>query len=186
MTKYILHGGNTSEPNIDNNSFFKEMTVGFRGKTTILLNYFSRKDDEVTQKFEQDKRRFLRLSKNKYLVFEIAQAETLARQLKKANVMYMRGGTTAWLTEKMSRTSNLKALFKGKVIAGSSAGAYALSKYYWGNDAKKIDKGLGVLNIKTYCHYSPKDKLIVSRLLKYKEDLPLLILPNHKWTVFFN
>ena len=186
MTKYILHGGNTSESSSDNDSFFREMTLGMKGEVQVLLNYFSRKEDEVQEKFEQDKRSFFTNSKNKDLNFEIAEEKQLADQLKRADVMYMRGGNTSRLVEKMKYTKNHKKLFEGKVIAGSSAGAYALSKYYWGNDTRKIGKGLGILNIKTYCHYLPEDSLIIKMLLKHKENLPLLVLQNYKWTIIFN
>lgn len=185
MTKYILHGGNTREVNPDNDSFFQEMTLGGKGKTLVLLNYFSREDNEIEELAKQDKQRFLLNSKNKELEFEIAQPEIFAEQLKKAYVMYMRGGETDKFKEKLSRTSNIEKLFKNKVIAGSSAGVYVLSKYYWGNDNAKIGEGLGILNFKAFCHYQPKDIDIIEKLLQHKEDLPLLVLPNYKWVVLY-
>lgn len=185
MTKYILHGGNSRDINPDNDGFFREMTLGSVGKTLVLLNYFSREDDEVEKLAEQDKQRFLQNSENKDLEFEIAHPDGLTDQLQRAFVMYMRGGETDWLTSKIKKTGNLEGLFRNKVIAGSSAGVYTLSKYYWGNDTAKIGEGIGVLNIKAFCHYSPKDREIVDKLLNYKESLPLFTLPNYKWTVWY-
>lgn len=185
MTKYILHGGNSRDINPDNDSFFREMTLGSSGKTLVLLNYFSREDSEVEKLAEQDKKRFLQNSENKELEFEIAKPERFAEQLKRAYVLYMRGGTTEWLVKKMSQTPNLEQLFEGKVIAGSSAGVYVLSKYYWENDNNKVGEGLGIFNFKAYCHYTPNDREIVERLLSYKEKLPLFTLPNYKWTVLY-
>ena len=185
MIKYILHGGNSKKVNPDNDSFFREMTLGSIGKTRVLLNYFSREDGEVEQLAEQDKQRFLQNSDNKDLEFEIATPERLSEQLSRANVMYMRGGETDKLTQKMKLTSNLVELFDNKVIGGSSGGVYVLSKYYWGNDSAKFGTGLGVLNFKTYCHYQPKDREIIQKLSTYKEQLPLLVLPNYKWVVVY-
>ena len=73
MTKFILHGGDTKEINQDNNSFFRDMTLGSKGKTLVLLNYFAREDNEVKGLAEQDKQRFLQNSDNKNLEFEIVR-----------------------------------------------------------------------------------------------------------------
>lgn len=185
ITKYILHGGNSKEINPENDSFFREITLGSKGKVLVLLNYFSREESEAPTLAEQDKKRLLQNSDNKNLEFEIAKPKKLAEQLKRAYAMYIRGGETTWLTKKMSQTSNLEKLFEGKTIAGSSAGVYVLSKYYWGNDSKKLGRGLGILNLKAFCHYTPNDMKIVKKLLNYKEKLPLLTLPNYKWVVLY-
>lgn len=185
MTKYILHGGNSKDINPENDGFFREMTFGSVGKTYVLLNYFSREDAEVENLAEQDKQRFLQNSENREIEFEIAHPDRLTEQLQRAFVMYMRGGKTHMLTSKMKKTNNVESLFRNKVIAGSSAGVYFLSKYYWGNDTAKIGEGMGILNIKAFCHYSPQDTETVEKLLKYKESLPLFTLPNYKWTVWY-
>lgn len=185
MIKYILHGGNTGEVNKDNNNFFKEMTSGLKGNVKILLNYFARKDSEIEKLAKQDKQRLLKHSKNKNLQFQVAQVERFEKQLKWANVMYMRGGIIIHLIKKLKNIKNIEKLFRDKVIAGSSAGAYALSKYYWGNNTKRLGKGLGILNIKCYCHCGPKDMKIIKKLMGYKKKLPLILLPNNKMMVIY-
>lgn len=185
MTKYILHGGYTREPNSDNDSFFREMTLGINGKVRILLNYFATVEESKNEKyFKEETERLLQNSGNKELEFEVAQIEKLKEQLEKADIMYMRGGSNRKLLEAISKTPDLEKLFEGKVIAGSSAGVYALSKYYVSNDSGKIGEGLGILNIKCYCHYEEGDRN-VPKLKKYKEDLPILTLPNYKWAIFY-
>lgn len=186
MAKFILHGGNTREINVDNNGFFREITLGTNGRVGILLNYFSRDENEIEQCSEHDKQRLLQNSETKDLIFEVAKPETLAGQLQSADVMYMRGGDTEKLIRGLSLTPQLDQIFQNKVIAGSSAGVYALAKYYWSNDHKRLGDGLGILNIKTFCHYESKDTDIVDKLLNYKEDLPLLVLPNYKWMLLFH
>lgn len=185
MTKYILHGGNSSHQSPDNDSFFAEMTKGLEGKVHILLNYFSRKDDEVERCAEQDKVKFLENSVTKNLQLEIADENNLAEQLERCDVFYMRGGETAKLVEKMRKTPNVEKLFQGKVVGGSSAGVYVLGKYYWENDIGQLGEGLGIFDLKTFCHYTHEDKEIVEKLLAHGEDLPLLTLPNYKWVVMY-
>ena len=87
MTKYILHGGNARHENPDNAGFFREITSGLEGEVKILLNYFSRRDEEdVRLCAAQDKKFFLDNSENKNLVFEVAIPEKLEEQLKNAHV----------------------------------------------------------------------------------------------------
>ena len=180
MTKYILHGGDTFKKNDDNNNFFREMTLGLEGRIKILLNYFAREESEFNKLAKQDIKRLLRYSKNKNLEFQIATPEKFKKQLRWMNVMYMGGGRTIKLLKKLRNIKNIKRLLEGKVIAGSSAGAYALSRYYYGNNSKILGKGLGVLNIKCYCHCKPEDTKIIKKLIGYKEELPLILLPNYK------
>jgi len=185
MVKFVLHGGNTSELNKDNNSFFREMTFSNKKKLKILLNYFAREDSGLKKLSEQDSKRFKKLTLVKNIDFDIAYPNKLYKQLEWADVMYMRGGRTEWLTKKLYQTNNLEKLFQGKVIGGSSAGVYTLVAYYYGNDSRKIGTGLGILNIKAYCHYEPKDAKTIEKLTSYKEKLPLLVLPNYKWVVMY-
>lgn len=183
ITKYILHGGNTGEINKDNNNFFKEMTSNLKGKIKILLNYFARNESEYQELAKQDKKNLLELGKNKNLEFQIADIKNFEKQLRWMNVMYIRGGETIKLVKKLRKIKNIERFFKGKIIAGSSAGAYAFSKYYYSNDTKKLGKGLGILDIKCYCHCEAKDTEIIKKLIKYKEKLPLILLPNYKMLV---
>lgn len=185
MTKFVLHGGFVRDMDPNNDSFFHEITAGTTGRVLILLNYFARDDEEVEKSFKQHKERFLQNSGNQELVFEIAKPDTFVAQLKKADVLFISGGDTKKLVDKMSLTPNLRVLFHDKVVAGSSAGVYVLSKYYWSNDKKELGNGLGILNFKALCHHKSGDTDIVNKLLSYKEDLPLLTLPDHKWIVVY-
>jgi len=65
MTKYILHGGYTREPNEDNANFFREMTTGFSGKVHILLVYFASEEDLIEQKYQQELKQFKEIAKIK-------------------------------------------------------------------------------------------------------------------------
>lgn len=185
MTKFILHGGNTRDFNEYNDSFFREMTAESTGKIKILLNYFSRENNEVAQCAEQDKKRILQHSVNKNVDFDIAAPNSMARQLETADVLYIRGGDTEKLVNIMKTIPRFHELLEHKVVAGSSAGVYVLAKYYWENDTDVLGEGLGILNLKARCHYQLQDKEIINKLLDHKERLPLLTLPNYKWVVLF-
>ena len=99
--------------------------------------------------------------------------------------MFVGGGNTPRLVRKMTTFGNLKELFEGKVIAGSSAGAYFLTKHYFENDDSKLYDGLGILEIKALCHFSKKNEGAIKKLDEYGEKLPIIILPDHKWVVIF-
>lgn len=182
MTKFILHGGRTRESNTDNSSFFDEMTRGLTGKIKILLCYFAVEDDEVEKKYQEEIKQF---GKNDNLEFEIADENKLENQLKNADIFYMRGGSTAKLLNSLRKTTNLDKLIEGKTIAGSSAGAYAICKYAFSNESFEFRDGFGFLNLKCFCHYEEKDKDYVQKLKEYKEDLPIITLPEYKWVVIY-
>ena len=187
MTKYILHGGYTSTDNFDNNTFFEEITRDLTGSQLILLNYFSREKNEYEKLAKQDSDRILKHSINKDLQFEIADPDQLTEQLGRANVMYMRGGDTALLLNLLRQTPDLPKLFMGKVIAGSSAGAYALVKYSWdwNKEVEGVRPGLGLLPLKIICHYTEARRPNLVKLSQIEEDLPILKLADFKWAVFY-
>jgi peptidase E len=161
------------------------MTLGTNGAALVLLNYFARQEGDLEELARQDKEKFLRHTDNKNLKFEIARPEKLKEQLARAKVMYTRGGETLSLLKKLSLTPNLEKYLKGKIIAGSSAGANALCKYFWSSNYKKIYQGLGILNFKIFCHYTPEKEANLAKLIQYKERLPVLILPDYKWVVWY-
>jgi len=99
--------------------------------------------------------------------------------------MYMRGGSTAKLLSDLEKTPNLKDLLEGKTIAGSSAGAYAICKYSLSNESGEFRDGLGFLNMKCYCHHRNGEEENLRKLLEYKEDLPIITLPDYKWVVIY-
>lgn len=185
MVKFLLHGGYTNYRNKDNNDFYKEMTTGFSGDVRVLINCFARDEKQVVEKVKRHKERLLLHGVNKKLEFKVANLEEFDDQIRWSDVIYIDGGDTFQLVKKLSFSRNLEKLFEGKVVGGSSAGVYVLAKYFYSNDVGRIGKGLGILNIKAYCHYEPKDTQIVKKLTSYKEKLPLLILPNYKWVVMY-
>ncbi|MBI2355820.1 MAG: Type 1 glutamine amidotransferase-like domain-containing protein [Candidatus Doudnabacteria bacterium] len=185
MTKYILHGGATRKPVESNKQFFREILARLPQKVKVLLVYFAREENEYEIKFEDDKHNFHSNSPDKIIDIEIANSdlEILRRQIANSDVIYVRGGNTQPLLEKMKQLPDFADLIKDKVYAGSSAGMYLVSKYYYSNDRKRIEHGLGILPIKVFAHWdeSKLDKL--KQLENFGEDLPIYKLAEGEYTV---
>ncbi len=183
MTKYILHGGMTSLQNENNDNFFRAFINSDKIETIFILNYFAKPDEKTLELFEEDKKRIQSLHKSIKINFVLAEPNYLTEQLQSADGMYMRGGDTRLLKEKLSLTYNLKYLFANKTIAGSSAGVNVLTKYYWSDTYNTLNNGLDIINIKAYCHYKNNDEKDIATLLKHKENIPLIVLPECEWTI---
>jgi peptidase E len=156
MTKYILHGGETKVRNIHNRNFFREMVKGLNSPVKILDITFARKKKLWLEGYNKDKKKFLKAIKHKKLIFTLAKEkpEILSRQIKSNEVIFIVGGSEMrYLVKELAKIKNLKRILKGKVVAGSSAGAYVLSRYYYTRLRGRVEKGLGILPIKTIAHY---------------------------------
>ncbi len=173
MTKFILHGGYTSDDNEDNKNFFKEVT---KSAKQILCIYFAKEKNRWEEAFENDKK------KTNFKNLILANEEEIENQIKEADTIWIRGGDTDLLKEKLSKI-NFKELIKGKTIAGSSAGVYVLVKYYFSNNKRKLGKGFGILNIKAFCHFTEKDRSNLEKLKQYKEEIETIVLPDYKYVV---
>ncbi|MEN9388970.1 MAG: Peptidase family [Candidatus Parcubacteria bacterium] len=187
MIKYLIHGGNYDEPLEINDSYLSQLTIHPNNRgNKVLLIYFAHPKTKWTELFEKDKKRITKLSSIPNLEFKVAEESTITYDIEQANYINIRGGDSFRLLDFMSKVGDIKPLFQNKVVAGVSAGAYMLSKYFYSNDYQKLGSGLGLLNIKTYCHYNTTDIDIITRLAKYKEDLPLLILPSYTFVTILD
>lgn len=184
MTKYILHGGVTSRDTDDNRKFFLEIVKNLKSPINILCVYFAREKKEWKELFKQDKLNFLRASQKKRFKFVLANDDlkNFTKQIKNSDVVHLRGGKTELLLKKLSKIDNLILLFENKVISGSSAGAYVLSKYYI-NSGGEIKNGLGILPIKVISHYTKEKYDLFQRLKNYKENLKIYKISEEKFVV---
>lgn len=186
ITKYILHGGNTSEENLDNHAFFRELANINKRSPQILLCYFAKDDSKWEELAEQDSKKIISTS-NKDINFEIATKKRFREQAKKSDLMYFRGGHTKPLLDTMKDIRGWENDIEGKIIAGSSAGTYLVSSYYHTNNTKQLGEGFGLLDIKTYAHFDEKkDQDILEKLSNAAEDLPILAIPEYKFVVMYN
>lgn len=171
MTKYILHGG-AWQSTVDYRPFFQEMLRDLPNNPTILCTYFARDKGRWKENFLEDQQKFSSLSDTK-VTYQMADenTDTFSEQLKNSHLIYIRGGDSHVLQKYLENVSHIETLLKGKTVSGSSAGALVLSEYYYENDDNTYNKGLGILPIKTICHYTEDQHAIVEKLQTFGDPM---------------
>lgn len=188
-TKFILHGGYTSEENDLNQGYFAEMVKGVSSGGNILLVYFASKDEGVEEKYQKDTARLQFFAEGKTFYTVKATEKNFVDEVRSADVIYLRGGDTQKLKATLDKYPNFTEVIKGKVVSGSSAGAYVLSKYYFTNSLNKVMEGYGCVPAKIVCHYeskihpTPENVNPVRAMEKYDNNLELILLKDYEWTV---
>ena len=172
MTKYILHGGCTGIKCESNNRFFAEILKDLKESARILMIYFAKPEEEWEDKLRKDKISFSSNSGGKKFELILANPDIkkLIEQIKNADAVYLHGGNQDILKEKMAPIANLKELFEGKTIAGSSAGAILLAEYSHSRSSIQPHKGLGIMPIKLVVHYSEELDNKLEDLKKYGDE----------------
>lgn len=173
-----------------NEEFFKEMLSDVPKGGVVLCVYFASDTGDVDKKFVEDEQRLKSYVDNKNVSFLKATEADFENQVKKSDVIFLRGGDTELLLLKLREYPKLKELLVGKTVAGSSAGAYALSKYYYSKPKDLVREGLGLLPVRTVCHYQslvhPVSKNInpVGDIKKFDNKLELVVLKDYEYKVF--
>ena len=181
MTVFMLHGGQSGVDSPSNTAFFREMTKGAVQPIKILLIPFARTESEWNQRADRHIELLKRANNGLTLEITVAEEASLADQVSRASIVYILGGDTAKLITALRAVPNITELLKSKTLAGSSAGAYALVKYYWENDTSELGEGLGMLNVKAFAHFSPRSMSDYEALAQHKENLPIIALPEGEW-----
>ena len=189
MTKYILHGGFTTAENPSNDAFYKEFVLGIPDGGMILVVYFaSREEKEIQEKFKKHTERIQTQTKGRSFHFVMATREGFISQIEKSDAICFYGGSTNKLLEILRTYPNLKSLFTGKTIAGSSAGAYALAHFGSSHHEEKVREGLGIVPVRLVCHYEssvlPPNEKAVSMLKNTAPELELVFLRDFEWKIF--
>jgi len=182
-TKYILSGGHADRPNEENDKFFKEILNTEKKELKILLVYFAKNESEYERMTKGDKYQFEHLKGDKELSFEIAEKEKFRAQVREADIVYLHGGRNLRLLKFLKAQENIKELFSGKIVAGESAGAYVLSTCFYSKSEGGVFEGLGLVPVKTICHYIGENK---EKLEECPEELETLLLPDYEYKVFWN
>jgi len=191
MTKFILHGGYTSTNNELNRTFYEEIIRDVRDGGTVLLCYFASPDEDNSKRFKEDSEKLNEQSHGKNFTFLLANENDFMKQLKKADALYIRGGSTPKLLGILEKYDKLKDSLDGKTVAGSSAGAYAIGRYSAFHDDEsggQIREGLGLLPLRVVCHYEsadlPPNPQALAALESMAQDLELVFLRDFEWKVF--
>lgn len=179
--KYILHGGGAQHVNSDNDTFFAEIIKDATGEVKILLVEFAGGTEKTALNAKVDMSQFERVRGGKNLTFDVAEEHSFLKQIKKADIVYVGGGTTVRLLEVLAKFPNLGEYFSGKIVAGESAGANCLSTYCYSKSGGGVVHGLGLVPVKMIPHYDGEYK---EELEALPEKLDMLLLSNYQYKVF--
>lgn len=188
--KYILVGGYPDKAKDSGRAFCEEIVKDFKEPVRVLDCIFGRPRETWEEVFADDKEFFKKHAPNKKLEFKLADPDNFTSQAKWASAIYFRGGKTSELIKILNQNGGWEKELEGKTLAGTSAGANIMSRYYYGLDSLKICEGLGLLPIKVIVHYrsdynSPNidwDRAY-SELKNYKEDLPIITLAEGEFKI---
>ena len=184
-TKYILHGGAARRETEDNKKFFEEITKGLSDSSNVLVICYAKPKETWNETLKAVKKTISSASPQKVLNFELASDKTSAfiEQVKKADAIYLLGGDSHTLKEYLSYFPDLSKLWAGKTVAGSSAGALVLSKYFYENDDDTCNEGLSILPFKTFCHYAEEKSDKLEKLRQFGENIEVRTIPEEKFFI---
>ena len=192
MTKYILVGGYLHKAKDGGEAFFKELVAGFESDkpVKILMCLFARERSIWESKLQENKELFSKYINN--FEFVLAEPENFAEQVKNSDVIFLQGGYTEPLMQLLSESGDWIKELEGKTIAGTSAGAEIIAKYYYIGKTMRAGKGFNLLPIKFMPHWRSNleeynnldwDKAL-QELKDYQEDLPIYNLREGEFVIF--
>lgn len=188
MTKFILHGGFTRKDNESNRLFFEEFLRDVPENGNVLLVYFAARNDDMSEISTEQIQKLKALSGDRKLNFTIAEKENFRDQAGRADAVYIHGGSTSKLLDVLHAYPDLKVLVQGKTVAGSSAGAYAITSLGPSHLEEVLREGLGLVPLRIICHYEsselPPNVSAVTLLKNTAQDLELVIMKDCEWRVF--
>lgn len=189
--KYILIGGYRSRGTDTGQKLATELTKDFAEPVKILIVLFARERDRWDESFAADQAFFENTLPHTKHEVQLAQIETFSEQVKWADVVYMKGGTsTPLMMDALTRDRAWTRHLAGKVVAGSSCGAYVICRYYNQLEPPLLGKGLGLIPYKTLSHWQSPDygdnaywKRAYSELDHYGDKLPIIKLAEGEFRV---
>lgn len=209
MSVFILSGGNTS-PFTDigkytnfGHSFWRAIAIAYININSVwkdkssngifpkgLIIPFAK--PEIDDSWENDltilNSRFAHINPHIHCEFKLAtkNPKIFKKELQESNIIIVPGGDGDLLQENISNLiniSNLKIMLKNKVVAGASAGANLWSKSYYSNDNQAIMEGFGVLDIKTFCHYSSEKFEALNLLFNHEKQYKTIPIAENEWVL---
>lgn len=191
MTKFILHGGGSeawSEAERLKNfqSVARLLTSNLQSPIKVLLVYFARSSEFWDEKLIEDKANFSKEVTGVDCILEVADTDpvVLEEQIKRSDIIFVRGGNTKRLIEAIQCLPNFSQLLRDKIYFGSSAGAYIIARHYYSNDRHQIEEGLNILPIKCFAHWDESQQKSLDELTKYGEELPVILLREGEYKIF--
>ncbi|HUC79019.1 MAG TPA: Type 1 glutamine amidotransferase-like domain-containing protein [Candidatus Saccharimonadales bacterium] len=182
VTKVIISGGFADEINSENSKFFTEILKDTPDKINVLLILFAKNENEWELKSKKIIVQFESVKNRKKIKYTIANLDNLKEQIKESDVVYIRGGDTDLLLAAIKKYPEFKSWVLGKTIAGESAGTYLLSGYFYSKTLGGLHEGLGLLPVKTICHFEGKNE---DKLDESHKELKKVLLKDYEHRVFF-
>ena len=190
MTKFILVGGYVKKAPDGGAAFCDELVRGFEDPVKILVCMFARRREVWEEAFAGDIDFFRSRLPNKILDIQLAENGRLSEQVQWADVVFFRGGSSHELVDALKAEGDWMLHTEDKTIAGTSAGADALSKYYFGLDTKEVREGMGLLPVKVIPHFRSDYHgwefdwdAALKELAGYREDLLVFALGEGEFRV---
>lgn len=184
-TTFILHGGMLKLQRESNDLFLREFTKNLENGDEVLFIGFACQDmKERISRYERDKSLILAQS-DKNITVTNATLDGLVEQTKRARAIFVTGGNTEALVEDMLKYPQFREAVRGKVVAGSSAGAALFSTCYLNKDGMR--KGLSFVPVKLVFHYGNPEFGTTKERLHLLDECPrgleLLTIEETKWVV---
>jgi peptidase E len=182
-TKFIVSGGFAEKAKDKGLSFCKEIVDESGVERKILECLFALPEDRWDVALEKDRKFFRKALPDAVIEFSMASEEEFLGQIASSDAIYFRGGDTKKLIDRLSAIKGWQAELQGKIVIGSSAGAYALAKRYLDltGEAMELRDGFGLLPIKTVAHYKSEffSKSVKKR--RSPEIPPETVLEKVEW-----
>jgi len=181
MTKFVLHGGFDKNISYIKDEFFQETLRDTPPDVKIFLVFFGELDEYLELRIKQCKDQFENNKGSKNLDFKMATEENFLEGCAWADVIFLSGGRTIKLIEKLKKFENLKQIFDKKTVVGDSAGVNVLGEIFYSKKTKEISKGLGILPFKIVVHYTED---MGNPLAEINSEVKTLFLHEYEIKVF--
>jgi hypothetical protein len=176
-------------------AFFETLFADSCQNHIVILDcLFATPPEEWSEKAAADQALIDRYLPNNKVMVEIAQPARFAEQHEAADVLYIRGGNLEQLLNTLKHCCDWRAKLLNKTVAGTSAGAYALSTYYFMQRFPgMVGEGLGLVPVKCIVHYRAPDyphdidwNTGDYVMTKYAPELPLIKLREGEFKIFYD
>lgn len=185
MTTFILSGGNINSANEKKIEYYNFLLNSF-DNANILVIAFARDKSEWPVVEEETKKEFARYSDNVDVTSASTDPNKFKNQVSLADIVILKGGNTDMLIDHLSKLHFADLNLKNKIISGSSAGAYALSKKYYSLTHQGVKRGLGLIDTNIIVHYlSPTYRSIdwIEAVNNFDANEPILLIPEKTFEV---
>ena len=184
-TRFMFHGGGFSLETEKEAAFFREFTEHLSDGDVVLFIGFARRDLVKRKEIFVRDKGYILAQTDKDVTVENAELETIVEQTEQARAVLIAGGDTRGLIDDLKGNHEFIEALRGKVVAGTSAGAYLFSTYYYSCSLEEVFEGLGTLPIKMVCHYGGTKYNVtdtaVEKIKACPEELELMVIPEQEW-----